>query len=94
MFSAFRMGLVTRLWLQADADYMISIEYNSELLNHVWKKREVLARRKYIENLGFSIWLIIGLNFEFCIMESLLGITLNTHFTQAFDNRINRVTIG
>ena len=27
-------------------------------------------------------------------MESLLGITLNIHFTRAFDNRINHVTIG
>ena len=33
----------------ADKDCVISIEYNSELLNHMSKNWEVVARRKYIE---------------------------------------------
>ena len=43
-----------------DADCVMSIEYNSELLIHVSTYWEVLTRRKYTDNLGFSIWLIIG----------------------------------
>ena len=35
------------------ADCVISIEYNSELLNHVSKSWEVPARRKYTDNLRY-----------------------------------------
>ena len=42
----------------ADADCVISVEYYSELLNHVSKNWEVLARRIYTDNLDLSIWYI------------------------------------
>ena len=39
------------VWVRqpADADYVISIEYYSELLNNVSENWEVLARRKYTD---------------------------------------------
>ena len=45
------------IWQLADADCVISIEYYSELLNHVPKNWEVLARPKYIDNFVVSICL-------------------------------------
>ena len=43
------------------ANCVISIEYYSYLLNHVSKNLEVLARRNYNFNLGFPVFIIIGI---------------------------------
>ena len=45
------------VWVRqlADADCVISIEYYSELLNHVSKNWEVLAQRKYTDNGVFDL---------------------------------------
>jgi len=40
-----------------DVDYVISIEYYSELLNHVSKNWEVLVRKKLTDKFGISILL-------------------------------------
>ena len=52
MISAFRVR-------PAGGDFVISMDYYSELLNHVPENLEVLAREKYTNNLAFLI--IIGI---------------------------------
>ena len=38
-----------------DADCVVSIEYYSELLNHVTENWEIHARQKYTDNLAFCV---------------------------------------
>ena len=52
-FSAFRMGPVA-----SGHDCVISLKYYSELPNHGSENWEVFARRKYTDNLAFSILII------------------------------------
>ena len=51
------------VWVRkpAEAGSIITIEFYSELLNRVSENWEVLARRKYTDNLDFPILIIIGI---------------------------------
>ena len=55
MISVFRMGPAASGLGQSESDYLTSIEYYTKLPDYVSENLEVLARRKYTENLDFSV---------------------------------------
>ena len=58
MFLSFRMGQAAEG--PARGQRLCDID-PEELVNHVSKNREVLARRKYTDNLAFSVCIMIGI---------------------------------